>query len=495
MQINMVSGSPQTAAKAIPLDPERPFRLLVLGDFGGPAAWQAPEPLDPDSWPALPQRLGTVLRWEATADCPAAELPVRSPADFHPDHWFATLPLFESLRTSRGRLENDATFRDEAKRWTTAAETTGQVRSNGSGSTGPTGSSGSLFDQVLEETRQSQQSLEQQLASGSFDLAEFIQRTVAPHLVDARSRRESVISVVDQAISGLMRQLMSQPSFRRQQAAWLGLQWLVRRLETGPECRIDVVHVSRADLVADLQGHPDPTQSRLFQLLAAGADEDQPWSAVVGDFSFSAEPADAGVLERLMQVLAGTGVVFLAGVAPPFAAAIAERESGQLDDPELRGRWQALRTRAGSNQVVLVAPRILGRLPYGANTDAVESFAMEELPEESEGGSGGAPQDVSERLVWVNPAFAAACLVGAGFGRDSSRSQPREFEELPVWLRAVDGETAMHPVVEQEWDRNAASRAEEWGVTPVHAVRDQAMVLVPKLVSMASSQPSVPSPE
>ena len=47
-------------------------------------------------------------------------------------------------------------------------------------------------------------------------------------------------------------------------------------------------------------------------------------------------------------------------------------------------------------------PRVLGRLPYGAKTDAIDGFAFEEL----------ASTNDHDGYLWGNPALVCAELIG-----------------------------------------------------------------------------------
>lgn len=84
------------------LEPETPFRILVLGDFGGRLT--APMPVDRDDLDLLlsqsivevPHPLGTIR--------------INALEDFHPDRIYATSPIFERFRRVRGKLRDGAPF-------------------------------------------------------------------------------------------------------------------------------------------------------------------------------------------------------------------------------------------------------------------------------------------------------------------------------------------------------------------------------------------------
>ena len=112
-----------------------PFRIVLLGDFGGRAARQEPRLLrdpiliDPDNFEQAMERLGTGLKFSA-GGVPVS-MRFRDLDDFHPDRVYRTLPVFQSLRELRAELADPATFR--------------------SATPVPAPSSGSLLDQIVEQ--------------------------------------------------------------------------------------------------------------------------------------------------------------------------------------------------------------------------------------------------------------------------------------------------------------------------------------------------------
>src|SRR5205807_10552098 len=87
--------------------------------------------------------------------------------------------------------------------------------------------------------------------------------------------------------------------------------------------------------------------------------------------------------------------------------------------------WQTLRNLPEAAYLALALPRVLLRLPYGKQTDPVEQFPFEEMPEGS----------THRNYLWGNPAVACASLMaeaftqsGWGFGPESLR----EIDGLPL---------------------------------------------------------------
>ena len=61
--------------------------------------------------------------------------------------------------------------------------------------------------------------------------------------------------------------LLHHPAFRQLEAAWRGVDFLVRRLETGASLKLFLIDVSQEELQADLLGTEDLTESGIYRLL------------------------------------------------------------------------------------------------------------------------------------------------------------------------------------------------------------------------------------
>src|SRR5664280_644154 len=110
VDVRLGSGT-QTSPE--PLDPETPFRLLVLGDFGGaragPLATRKLHAVDRD---VLEEELG---RLQVTMDVRlengrSARIELRDLDDFHPDRLLERVDALAEWRKTRERLENPRTF-------------------------------------------------------------------------------------------------------------------------------------------------------------------------------------------------------------------------------------------------------------------------------------------------------------------------------------------------------------------------------------------------
>src|ERR1035438_6500474 len=103
--------NPSAHRSAAVVEPEAPFRILLLGDFSGRAAQTAKSPvrwnpveIDRDNFEEVLARLATGF----------SGMHFRELDDFHPDRIYEESKLFQALREVRRKLERPATFAEAA---------------------------------------------------------------------------------------------------------------------------------------------------------------------------------------------------------------------------------------------------------------------------------------------------------------------------------------------------------------------------------------------
>jgi len=497
MHVKTVFGLPLPEFSNLSPDSSSPFRILVIGDFGSDRYWGAPRPVDRDNIESVMQQFSVRLKLPGLAGFPVVEIPLTSIEGFHPDQLYENLELFDSLRKSRERLEDDATFAEEAEdilaaRSPIEADKTPVESPSDAPATGTI--PGDLFDQMLEQTETSRQSVVDQIALGNLNIDELVRQTIAPHIVDrADPRQAEFVTGVDSAIASMMRRLLHHPAFQQAEAAWRGIRRLVRRLETGPDLQISLLNVSKQELLDDLCSQDDLTRSRLYKLLvdSSSVSGSEPWTVVVGDYTFDAGQPDTELLGRIAQIHAAAGAVFIAGASPSIVGCSSFAETPDPHDwsnekGELAGQWQALRALPAASSVALVLPRVLARCPYGATTDPIDSFSFEEIPDGR----------VHAEYLWMNPAFAVATILGRSFsesGWSISSGWSAELDDLPVCFYSDNGESVLKPCGEVELVLRAGNVLSDAGLTPVLSVRDKGSIMIPSLVSLSRSHKPVVS--
>jgi type VI secretion system protein ImpC len=474
-------GSGRTGSRP---DDAEPFRILVLGDLRGHASAQGtpaltqrlPMAVDSDNLDKVFARLAPQL--EFTLDGAPLTIEFHAIEDFHPDRLFARLAPFTALRKVRADLNDPATYRRAALALGArpSAEATPRVANAEQDATDIERLLGRR-PTVVPATA----------AATGFNLDSWLRAVVAPHLMPDIAEQRQLISAVDAALAEQMRRVLHHPSFQALEAAWRGIDRLVRELEIGEALQLFLIDVSREDLARDIEAAADDlARSALYRHLC-GPDTEPPdgrrWSLLVGNYAFGVGAEDVRLLAALGAIAAQSGAPLLAaGRLDVLGCAgtlqLSEPKSWEPDDAQAQARWNALRKSAAAPYIGLALPRILARMPYGAGTDPIESFAFEELP---------ATRD-HEAYLWGNPAFTLALLAAQAFQEDGWGMELEghvDATNLPSHVYREDGEARQQPCAEVLLSESAGEAVLMRGIMPFLSYRNRDAARLQRWQSLA----------
>jgi len=455
---------------------DSPFRICVLGDFSGRASrgmvgtsaelqGRTPVRVDRDDLDTVLDGFQPEVRLElSVAAGTEMTVALREMEDFHPDRLIGRLPTFKALRTSRDRLVSPVE---------PGHEETERPNSPDAG-----GLSNNLLDEILGIASTKSPATP---SAPTDDLDEFVRRVVSPHLRQESDARSDLVASLDQGIHEHMRQVLHDPAFQRLESTWRGVQLLTRRLETNSRLQIWLVDLSKDELVADLGAREDVGESGLSTVLdrrAAGPSGDA-WSLLVGDYSFGLDEADLIVLERLSDLASRSGAPFVAGGHSTLAGcpSILQVNDRSAWGPVPDG-WARLRRSVNASWLGLLAPRFLGRLPYGEDGEACFEVEFEEI----------VGPLAHESLLWLNPGYACALLLADSFSTSGWALRPgqqAEVDGLPLHTYQQNGVVVMTPCAETLMTDRAASGLMEAGLMPLASLKDRDAVRVVRFQSIA----------
>jgi type VI secretion system protein ImpC len=481
--------------------PSDPMRILVLGDFSGYGLRK-----DAAERPAIPQRklypvdldnLDTVLARIApglmleTGDGRPLPVSFTELEDFHPDALLQRLPGFGELRTIRAQLQAPAT-RDAAA---------ARLRSLLSLQAPPAQAATSTTPEPAGTTDENDASTLERLlgkpAAGPSDknrsarsnVARLIEAAVGTDIVpEAGAGQQVYKDAADQALGEHLRRVLHHPAFQALEARWRGLAWLVNRLELDEQLQLVLLDVTKEELVLDAQqAGADLAQSALYRLLVEQGVQvpgTQPWSLLLGHYRFADSADDIRLLAMLGGIAAQAGGPFLAQADPAILgcttlAATPDPRDWTAVDAHGRERWNELRASAVAPWIGLALPRLLLRLPYGPDTDAIDGCDFREVVAASE----------HERFLWGNPALGCAALLGQAFterGWQMSPGDVRDIGDLPAYVDTADGEQRLLPGAEIFLTETAADRILELGLMPLVSLRNTNTARLLRFQSIAS---------
>lgn len=307
----------------------------------------------------------------------------------------------------------------------------------------------SILDQVIKATRPQDQA-EADRVKDYFK--QFLDRVVQPGQVISKDVEKNIkywISQVDQKLSAQLNEIMHNPVYQKLEGTWRGLKYLVNSSETGETLKIRVLNVNKKDLLKDLEKASEFDQSALFKKVYEeeyGQLGGQPYGMLVGDFEFGRSPEDISLLKFTSQVAAASHAPFVASASPKmfnldsFTELSQPRDLAKIFDSVEYASWKSFRESEDSRYVSLTMPRVLARLPYGAQFTPVEEFNFEEMVDGKD----------NEKYQWMNSSWAYAARVTDAFAKDGWFMRTRgvegggKVEGLPVHTFPTDdGDIAM----------------------------------------------------
>lgn len=247
--------------------------------------------------------------------------------------------------------------------------------------------------------------------TGETGAASKVEKTAADRLLDD----------LDDVLSNQLNAIFRHAAFRRLEAAWRGLKFLVDRIDFRKGVQLEVLAAGKDDLSEVLYHQV---------LVPEHSDEHEkpPLSCVIVDIAFDNSNADLALLDDLADTGASLQAPLIVSAAPAFFGVDDYRGLAGLpplwqhvERPEYIA-WNKLREKRASQYLALALPAFLLRLPYGAENPAAPFVFNEE---------GG---------LWGNAVLAVAAAIAGSFTRTG---WPTHFvgsseglEHLPLWPHA-----------------------------------------------------------
>jgi len=307
----------------------------------------------------------------------------------------------------------------------------------------------SLLDQVIKVTRPQDDS-EAQRTKTYF--RRFLDEVVKPgHVVsnDVEANIKHWIGEIDKSLSAQLNEVMHHPDFQKLEGSWRGLHYLVHQSETGENLKIRVLNVTKNELFKDLEKAAEFDQSSLFKMIYEeeyGQLGGKPYGMLVGDYQFGRSPQDISLLTMISQVAAAAHAPFVASASPKlfnmdrFDELPKPRDLAKIFDTVEYAQWKSFRESEDSRYVALTMPRVLSRLPYGANFKRVNEFNFEETVDGTD----------HDKYAWMNSAWAYGARITDAVAKFGWMARTRgvegggKVEGLPVHtFYTDDGDIAM----------------------------------------------------
>ncbi|MGK5066454.1 type VI secretion system contractile sheath large subunit [Janthinobacterium sp. AD80] len=235
------------------------------------------------------------------------------------------------------------------------------------------------------------------------------------------------VAQIDKILSEQINAIVHDKDFQALEGSWRGLHDMVMGTETGSKLKLRLLNVSKKELLKDLEGAVDHDMSVLFKKVYEeeyGTFGGHPYSLFIGDYYFGRDAADMALLQRLSKVAAAAHAPFIAAASPSlfdmnsFTELGVPRDLSKIFESAELTTWRGFRETEDSRYVALVLPRYAARLPYGAKTNPVESFAYEEDVDGKD----------HSKYLWANAAYQLGLRITDSFAKHSWTTAIRGVE-------------------------------------------------------------------
>lgn len=289
--------------------------------------------------------------------------------------------------------------------------TQGQTSSKAS-ATGNVG----LLEQIMEQTRM--EPTHEGYAIAEKGVAAFISEILKNSDQTQPINRvlvDSMIAKIDEKISKQMDQILHMPAFQNLESAWRSLKQLVDRTDFRENTKIEILHITKEEMLDDFEGAGDLTKSGMYQHVYTsgyGQFGGEPIGVVVTNYYFGPSTPDIKLLRYMSQVGAIAHAPFLAAAGPEMLGVDSYTELPNLKEikdifegPRF-AKWRGLRETEDSRYLGLTMPRFLLRQPYDPLENPSRTFSYVESIDGKH-----------SNYLWGNTSFLMASKITDSFAK------------------------------------------------------------------------------
>lgn len=226
---------------------------------------------------------------------------------------------------------------------------------------------------------------------------------------------DAYISEIDAKLSAQVDEILHQEDVQKLESAWRGLKFVVDQTDFRENMKIDILNVSKDELLEDFENSPEIPKSGLYQHIYTaefGQAGGEPFGAMIANYEFGPGPRDIALMQKVSAVGAMSHCPFIAAAGPQMFGLDDFEELPKLKDLEsiFEGpqytKWNSFRDSPDSRYFALTMPRFLLRHPYDPDANPVKAFNYEEKVTDSH-----------SKYLWGNAAFAFATRLADSFAQ------------------------------------------------------------------------------
>jgi type VI secretion system protein ImpC len=273
-----------------------------------------------------------------------------------------------------------------------------------------------LLDQIMTETRIKPSDEGYSVAKKGVEA--LIAEMLSPKNQGEKVNKASVdqmIAAIDEKLSVQVDQILHHKDVQKLESAWRGLKYVVDKTNFRENIKLELLSVSKDELLEDFEDSPEVVKSGLYQhcyISEYGQFGGNPIGAMIANYDFGPGPQDVKLLQYTASVAAMAHAPFIAAAGPEFFGIDDYQELPGLKDLDslFEGptytKWRSFRESEDARYVALTAPRFLLRLPYEQEANPVKAFNYNENV-----------RDNHHSYLWGNTSFAFATRLADSFAK------------------------------------------------------------------------------
>ncbi|MFH1748013.1 MAG: type VI secretion system contractile sheath large subunit [Planctomycetota bacterium] len=224
---------------------------------------------------------------------------------------------------------------------------------------------------------------------------------------------DAYIAEIDHKLSAQVDEILHNEDVQKLESAWRGLKFVVDQTDFRENIKIDIINISKDDLLEDFENSPEIVKSGLYQHVYTaefGQAGGEPMGVMIANYDFGPGPRDIALMQKVSAVGAMSHCPFIAAAGSEMFGVEDYTELPKLKDlqsvfegPQYT-KWNSFRDSPDSRYFALTMPRFLLRHPYDPDANPVKAFTYEEQVTDSH-----------KKYLWGNAAFAFATRLSASF--------------------------------------------------------------------------------
>lgn len=274
----------------------------------------------------------------------------------------------------------------------------------------------SLLDQILIETKITPRDEGYDVARRG--VVAFVSELMKPSRADEKINNavvDQMIAELDRKISEQLDAILHTDEFQQLESAWRGLKFMVDRTDFRQNIKLEILSVSKEELLTDFEDSPEIVKSGLYKHIYTaefGQFGGQPVAAMISSYEFGPGSQDIKLMQNMAAVGAMAHAPVIGSASPEMFGVERHEDIANLKDLQSifegpkYAKWNSFRESEDARYFGLTLPRFLLRLPYGPDTVPVKTFNYQEKADGQ-----------TDNYLWGNAAFAFATRLTESFAK------------------------------------------------------------------------------